>query len=551
MIKIKYIKILVVLSLFSLGCSCNKNDDILLQAGEYKLTVPDFEFLKNRHKNQPVNAEYENQLIDNAYILAYAIDNRFDTISILSKKLMYGTRLYCSEVNGYVWNRKVKPYLKVSFGDINDVYEKQTTAYTLEYIYFPNSTCLNKYVTPGSKVESAESFNALKQRVASSKEIRQSMFQSSYPFYPFSIYTDKLFNAQKGDVWGPFETMEGYYVVQVTGIEPITRRPFKEEKARIENSLLDGLTQKFIWKSQREILSKMSPRMNNSAISLMAAKCIINRREWPGIDRNMVLMDYTFQGKTHHYTAADFMEFINCQPMFVGSPADANDMKNLMKDFLMDIWHFDEALKMGVETDKEFQLFKKNYQSKLFVNYYNEKSIYPKMELTTDEIKKYYNENQDNLKRFKTATISVYKFGDQQSAFESMNPITQHYKQSTQSLANPRFDPLLHGLNSLKENVEVQISDTTNSTILVNAIIGADTGRVLSPMKMNGEYWVVYLTHKSGEARLPYKYAKLEIERTLPAKKAQEARGQLLAELKVRYPLKINRLKEYNQKMKK
>lgn len=43
-------------------------------------------------------------------------------------------------------------------------------------------------------------------------------------------------------------------------------------------------------------------------------------------------------------------------------------MKKMMTNFLMEVWYYDEALKVGAETDDEFLCFKKYYQSKLFVS---------------------------------------------------------------------------------------------------------------------------------------------------------------------------------------
>lgn len=325
------------------------------------------------------------------------------------------------------------------------------------------------------------------------------------------------------------------------------QRSLTEEKAGIEKELLDALKLKFIFESKQEVLGGMSPVMHDSAISLMAKNYIEGKKEWPGIDGRIVLMDYKFHDKVQHYTATDFMEFIRYQAMYYGSPGNADDMKKMMTNFLMEVWYYDEAHKMGAETDNEFLCFKKYYQSKLFVSYYNEKNIYPKIQLSPDELKRYYNENHDKLQRTETATISIYKFGIQQAAFKAMMPLTQYYKNILTQGADS-ISPKLQGVSSIQKDVKIQIADTTNNAMLVNAILGGDIGRVLSPREINGEYWIVYLAGKEGKTLLPYKYARGELHQMLLEKKNREVRDRLLAGLKAQYPLKEDRLEEYEQK---
>ena len=538
------IRIGLVLSVLYFGCSRDKGDDILLQAGDYQLTVTDYEYLKSRPGKQYASPGFREQLVDNAYILAYAMDNRFDTIRVLAKKLDCAERMYASDVDGYVWNRKVKPFLKVGSGDIEAAYEKRKTRYTLEYIYFPDRISLNQYVISGPVIESEKGFNRLKGQVSSSSGIKAGTFRGTYPFYPLGVYTDRITDAKKGDVWGPLEALEGYYVLQVTGKEIVGQRPLTEEKAGIEKELLDALKLKFIWESQQEVLGSMVPVMHDSAINRMAEKFISGTKEWSGIDRDMILMDYTFKDRVHHYTAADFMDFVRYQPMYVGSPGNVRDMKKMMTNFLMEVWYYDEALKMGAETDDKFLCFKKHYQSKLFVRSYNEKNIYPHIRLIPGELKKYYHENPDKFQRPETATVSIYKFGNQQAAFRAMMPLIQYYKNGANQGVESNL-PELPGMNARQKDVKYQISDTTNNAMLVKAILDAEPGRVLSPREINGEYWIVYLARKEGKALLPYKYAKGELQQMLLNKKTQEVSDRLLTGLKVRYPLTVDRLEEF------
>jgi hypothetical protein len=541
---------LLLLLLVFTSCTKNKNNDnILLQAGKYEFTSLDYDMLNTRTNNYFTNPQQMDKLVENAYILAFALDNKYDTIKLLSTKMFYGMRLYSAEVNGYVWNKKVKPNLKVSNDDLKRAYNKRSVQYSIECIGFPTGTKMDKYITSGTNVNTEKSFYALKQHIAVIPEATSSVLQSTYPFTPFSAYTNKIENSKIGDVLGPIETPNGFYLLHVVGIKTVKQPPYNNEKAAIEHELLNVLTERYIMDSQKDILGKASPKMNDKSILYMASRFDNQTRQWPEIDENLILMSYQFKGKRQLFTAGDLKEFINCEPFFIGSPSKANDIKEFMKSYLMDIYLYEEAKGMNAEADEEFIAFKRYYRNKLFVQHYNEQYIYPKMKITASEVQRYYNENKNSLGGFESATVSLYKFRTQQAAFDGLMAIKNFYSPNRQNPASIELKPNnLGGMISVTEGVEINASDTTNDVNLVNAISESDAGQTLMPMKIDGEFCVVYLKNKNGITPLTYKYAKIKIERMLPEKKAQEAHDKQIAGLKAKYPLTINRLKEYNPK---
>ncbi|HEY4788247.1 MAG TPA: peptidylprolyl isomerase [Bacteroidales bacterium] len=539
-----FIRTLILFLWFAFGCITNKSNETVLQIGSYNLTVADFEKIRsdNKKRNRTIGEkQLEKKLIEEGYILAYDLDNRFDTITLLKNRLKYASRLYASKVDGFVWNQKVKPFLNVSKNDLLDAYHKRDSAYELELICFPQQGLVEKFLNTGDKVKSAADFYLLKDRVTSSHEIKFFKYRQRYPFIPLGIYIKELSNGKAGDVWGPVETLNGYDVVHVAGIKKISQPVFEQEKSTIEKELLKGLTEKYIWESQKDILSKANPAMQDNAIREMASKCIVDKREWPGIDRKMVLMNYDFQGKRLPYTVADFIEFVNCEPVFSGSLTDANDVKGMLKTYLFDIYLFAEAQKMNIENDSEYKLFRKQYLNGLYVQYYKEKNI-PRSVPDDEEVKKYYNQNRNNLKSFESATVSIFKFGDKSSSFNGLAQIAAYYNQRTNG---PKYK--LQGLNGLRsfENVKINLTDTSYKDIFINNLSKAREGQVLPPLEVNGEFWVVYLIQKSGTNIIPYKYAKAEIESKLYEKNRQNIYDSLQVQLNSKYPVRINHLENY------
>jgi len=536
-----------ILLLLVMSCTGKRDNDILLRAGKYEFNVMDYNMFETRTNNQFTDSKTEEKLISNAYILAFAFENRYDTIKLLSKKLDYGMRLYSSEVNGFVWNIKVKPNLKVSIDDIKKAYKKRSIEYTIEIIGFPNGTEIEKYINLITNLNTEKGFSVLRKNVASNPEVTTTVLKSVYPFNPFSVYTDKIYQAQKGDVLGPFKIQNGFYILHVIEINSLKQPSFKDEKNVIEQELIHVLTEKYISKSQEDIIKLSNPHIYDKAIVNTASKFDIQTRQWMGLDGNQVLMNYQFNGKKQFFTSADLVEFLNCEPVIIGSPSNPNDIKELMINFLMDIYLFEEAKSMHAESNDEYITFKRYYRNKLFVQHFYEQNIFPKMKITSAEVQKYYIENKSNLKGFETATISVYKFSDLKSALFSFRQINNYYNKNN----NPTIQKLkptnLPGLVSATEKVEINLSDTTNDVNLINAISKLNVGQTLMPLKIKEEYCVVYINQKEGNIILPLRYAKDIIERLLPEIKAKREYERQIAVLKMKFPLTVNRLKEYIQ----
>src|SRR5690554_2114330 len=64
------LKFILFVGTLSLGCSQYNQDNILLQIGEYKLTVDDYEKLKVQYLDYS-NDQIEKQLIEDGYIMAH------------------------------------------------------------------------------------------------------------------------------------------------------------------------------------------------------------------------------------------------------------------------------------------------------------------------------------------------------------------------------------------------------------------------------------------------------------------------------------------------
>lgn len=510
------------------GCNNPGSEAVLLQTGDYTLSPADYEFSGSSTQYRSMTArQLEDKLVEEGRMLAYAMDHRYDTISLLQRQLEYAMRYYASSVDGYVWNKEVKPLLKVTADEIREAYARRSTEYLLEFIRFPNEEQLKKYFVSTPLVNTAQEFHALLRKTKADPAIQYDSVFHRYPFYPVGVYSGKMARPRAGDAWGLFETPSGYYVMHVAEERKAVQRPFEQEQHLIREELLHTLREKYILESQQQIMQETRPHIHQKALAEIAAKVNTMERKWPGVDSGLVLMEYHFHGKQQHYTAADFMEFVQCQPMFTGSLSEPYDVKKMLQAYLISISLFARAQRMGMEQDTAYQQFRKRYQQGIFITHYKRQQIYPEISISEAEMENYYREHPGDFKSFETATILVNRYPDIQSAFEGRRLLMD------KRLKTPA-------------TIEVRVKDTTCSEAVIEAISKLEPGGVSVPVAEEGHYRIISLVSKSGVILMPYKYARKNIRELLFSQKEKT----LIAALETEYPVKVNHIAAYLAKSK-
>jgi hypothetical protein len=366
-------KVLFFIILVFVSCNDNRKEGILLEIGKYVLTVSDYNYIKDKEPYKSLkNSELEYKLVEEGLILAYAMDSHYDTIGVLKKQLEYAERYYASKVEGYVWNKKVKPYFHISDEDLNNAYKKRNSQYTLEVLNFPSKRSIEKYLPNKEAKLTNTDFIRLREEVNTSKNLKFLNYLSSYPFYPLGVYTDKITSAKIGDIIGPLESLNGFYIIHVKAIKNNALDTYSQIQPILKQELYYALKDKYIWESQKEIVNETKPILNESALIELASKFNSKKNKFNSISRSLVLMKYNLNDTEQTYTVSDFQEFIQFQPVFIGSLDDSEDIKRMLKTFLIGKYLFEESRKLGIENDADFKSFKKYNQHKLFIKYYKQ-----------------------------------------------------------------------------------------------------------------------------------------------------------------------------------
>lgn len=532
MVLIRIVLLLGLLAGVAGGCHPASSDDPVLQIGAYQLSRTEYESLSQSGTYKALTDEQlQARMVEEGRILAYALEHRYDTIGQLNRQLDYAIRYHVSSVDGYVWNKKVKPLLQVSADDIRKAEAMRTQEYQLESIHFPNEALVKKYCTAGRPVVTVRDFHVLQEKIKADPKITFYRGFRRYPFFPLGVYLPSLAEAGVGDVWGPIETLSGYYLVHVADKRAITPGPITQEQQAIRDELLLGLKEKHIRESQRQILLETKPQLQEAAIVQIAGKADAKSSTWPGVKPDLVLMEYEFAGAHRTYTAADLMEFVQYQPVFTGSLADPDDVKKMLHAHLVGISLFAEAQQMGMDQDTAYQLLRKRYQQGIFIHYYKQQHIYPKISIGEADLEKYYQEHEKGLTCFASAELFIYNYSDKQSAFKGRQLILDHLAGNMDSKGK---------LLSTGERIAVQVKDTLYSKAVIDAIARLGPGGVSMPIAENGRHLVIQVVSKTGSVAMPYKYAKDVIKDLLFSQKEQA----LIATLKTAYPVKVDHLKD-------
>lgn len=540
-------KVKIIVWIFCLvtliSCGRNNQNGVLLKIGDYRLTILDYELKRKSDKYKSLtDQQLQDKLIEEGRIIAFSLDQKYDTISDLNKLMEYGVRFYASKVDGFVWNKKVKPKLELTDSEIHQAYLKRLHDYTLEVIYFPSKSILDKYQKHGNSLKSESEFNFLKKNVVLDPNVRVFNVNARYPFSSLGIYPDKIYIAKSGDVLDPIEGPEGYYVIRIAEIKKAIQNDYQKEKVLIKKELLFGLTQKYIFESQQKIFNKANVRMKDAAIQELASKFNGKEKKWTEVNSRLVLMEYNFEDKRARYHAADFFEFVANEPVIFGSLSKPEDVKKMLYSNIIGKVLYAEAQQMNMESDEEYLQFKNNYQEKIFLEYYKRQYVYPKLSVQRAELETYYHQHQHDFKGFESARVSIYKFPNMQKAFEGRIQISNPVKKSTHSEISISGSA---GIISKARVVDINLNNPKTNPKVVAEILKLNPGQLSYPIEANGEYLIVFLVSKKGTITLPYQYVKEDVSRLLYTQKITHINAQQMEKLNAKYPIEENRMAEY------
>ena len=531
--------LLIILSTFCISaCNTNSDQETVLVIGKYKLTKADLEYKikKDRYKSLTDEA-LQDKLIDEGRLIASAIDQRYDTLATLKRLFEYASRSYAAQVDGFIWNKKVKSKLALKEEDIRNIYRKRTQQYILEVVLISDKSVLDSYY------RSSEDVNTIKAKAASDPNVRVFNAAVKFPFYPLSYYTRDLNSLKVGQIIGPVESERGYMLARVLAAKPLVQNSYEQEKANIRQELHFGLIQKYLWENQKRILKEANPEMYDTAIEELALKFDKQKKNWPGVKPHRLIMKYNFDGKQISYQVSDFHEFVTNEPAFAGSLTAPDGVKKILRTIIIEQYLFAEAHKMNMEADKEYQRFRKDNQYDMLLEHYKRTNIYPKLSISPKESEDYYRKNTGNFKSFQFAKISLFKFKSIQNAIQGRILVEKKIRGIAPSVG----DSNNANSQTLPAAIEMQvkIDGPNNNAKLLETILRLSPGQTSSPLEINGEFVIIVVTAKQGSITIPYMYVKDDIQRLIYSQKENQLTARIEEGLKEKYPVEKDEIKKY------
>jgi hypothetical protein len=366
----------------------------VLQIGSFSLMEDEYRYWNDKLKSKHIDSvQRQQQIREQAYILAYAQEHHYDTISSLNKHLDYALKFFVSQVDGYLWNKEVKPKLQITDSLLQIAYKKRAFTYHIDLIRLSDTVKTIAHLgTPDQSL-----FNHLKTLTPKEQFHPISL---TYPFLPYGSYTEGLDHAQMGEVIGPFETEQGLYIMRVNRITPSSIPPFKDIETFLRQDLTTRMTNKYVFESVKRIKAETNPRFNNIALTHLCKSYDPVKNQWPVQLDSLLLMQYSFHRKTKSFKGKDFKEFIQYQPLFFGSLQNTEDVKKMIETYLIGEFLYHEAQKFSPEHDKAYTLAKGWLRNHFYVNYFKEKHILPNIQITEQDVINYYHTKKDEVKPF-------------------------------------------------------------------------------------------------------------------------------------------------------
>lgn len=291
---IKTAAYLLLLFLYSCSHRSSKKEDhkVVLQVGTYTLLQDEYYYLKEKLKrNHQDSIQLLEEIRDQAYLLAFANEHRYDTINELNKRLDYALKFYIAQVDGYLWNKKVKPKLQLTDSLLQTAYKKSAFLYQIDLIKFSDKDTS----TLQKSMFNQNQFNNLK-KITPKGQFHQ--ITLTYPFLPYGVFTTQLDQAKINDIIGPFETDEGVYVMMVKNIVPAPLQPYKDIEQKLRQAITIRMTNKYVYESVKHIQAETKPKFYDQAITDLCRHYDQKEKKWSSKVDSMLLMEYTFHGNT-------------------------------------------------------------------------------------------------------------------------------------------------------------------------------------------------------------------------------------------------------------
>ncbi|MBI5124314.1 MAG: peptidyl-prolyl cis-trans isomerase [Candidatus Omnitrophica bacterium] len=231
-------------------------------------------------------------------------------------------------------------------------------------------------------------------------------------------------------------------------------------------------------------------------------------------------------------TLKDFKHKLSRLPSYFQGMAQ-NNKKTLLDDMIIENLFLEDALRKGVDRDKEIRDILNEARKKIIIAKFVKTEVDDKVSISGDDMKKFYEEHKEDFKRPEMWRASHILVASEPEAKEILSELANG--KSFEELAkNKSIDATAARLGDVGYFRKAQVLPEFENTCF-NLKVGQTSAIVHTQFG----YHIIKLTDKKDEAVESFEEARPKIENELKVKKRNELFDKLVADLKNKYHVMV------------
>ena len=231
-------------------------------------------------------------------------------------------------------------------------------------------------------------------------------------------------------------------------------------------------------------------------------------------------------------TIKDFKNKLSKLPKHYQALAEKNK-KNLLDDMIVESLFLEDAVRKGLEKDKEIEDMLAEARKKIVIAKFVKMEVDDKIKVQEDEMKAFYNEHKDEFKMpemWRASHILVASEGEAKDVVAELSkgvPFEDIARAKSIDATSSRGGDVGY---FRKGQVVPEFENTC---------MGLSVGQTSAIVHTQFGYHIIKLTDKKAEALEPYESAKPKIENVIRVKKRNELFDKLVVSLKEKYRVRV------------
>lgn len=232
-------------------------------------------------------------------------------------------------------------------------------------------------------------------------------------------------------------------------------------------------------------------------------------------------------------TIKDFKDKLSRLPKHYQAVAEKNK-KNLLDDMIVESLFLEDAVRKGVDKDKEVKDILAEARKKIIIAKFVKTEVDDKVKISEDEIKAFYEEHKDEFKApemWRASHILVASEGEAKDVLSELSK-----GKNFEDIARARsIDATSSRAGDVGYFRKGQVMPEFE-----NACLSLNVGQVSAIVHTQFGYHIIKLTDKKSETLEPYESAKPKIENVLKLKKRDQLFDKLVVSLKEKYRVRVD-----------